>query len=121
MSVDIRSVGDGYYCEEWEDAILKQRVPHECFYVMNEENHFYSLIYHAIFQKSALSDEYRLRLSEMWGKGLQTEEKLIDILENYMVRQGYKYVYCKDFMCRCVFVCTISRFAVTHGLTDYHI
>ena len=35
VSVDIRSVGDGYYCEEWEDAILKQRVPHECFYVMN--------------------------------------------------------------------------------------
>lgn len=97
VSIDLRSVGDGYYCEEWEDAILKTRVPHKCFYVMNEENHLYSLIYHAIFQKPVLSDEYQQRLSSMVGEGLQTESQLIDMLEAYMMQHGYKYVFCKDY------------------------
>lgn len=97
VSIDIRSVGDGYYCDKWENAILSTRIPHKCFYVMNAENHFYSLIYHAIFQKPMLSNEYQQRLSEMLGKGLQTESQLIDVLEKYMMDHNYRYVYCKDF------------------------
>lgn len=97
VSIDVRSVGDGYYCEEWGDAILRTRVPYKCFYVMNEENHVYSLIYHAVFQKPGLSNEYQQLLSGMLGKELQTESQLIDILEAYMGQHGYRYVYCKDF------------------------
>lgn len=97
VSIDLRSVGDGYYCAEWENAILKTRVPYECFYVMNDENHLYSLIYHAIFQKPQLTEEYRIRLSNMYGKAMQTESQLIDILEAYMRKHNYKYVYCTDF------------------------
>lgn len=96
VSIDLRSVGDGYYCEQWEEAILKSRVMYGCFYIMNEENQYYSLIYHAIFQKNQLSEEYRLRLSEMNGISIRTESQLIDILETYMKKNNYKYVFCKD-------------------------
>lgn len=97
VSIDIRSVGDGYYCEQWEISILRNRVPYKCFYVMDEENHVYSLIYHAIFQKPALSEEYQYRLSQMLCTELKSEPQLIDLLEKYMKHHGYKYVYCKDF------------------------
>lgn len=100
VSIDIRSVGDNYYCEKWEEAILKTRVPYKCFYVMNEENHLYSLIYHAIFQKTELSSEYQQRLSDMIGKGTMTEYQLIDMLEIYMRKKGYNYVFARDFYVR---------------------
>lgn len=96
VSVDVRSVGDGYYCESWEKNILATRVLHKCFYVMNEENHLYSLIYHAIFQKPSLSDEYQQRLSDMIGRD-SSESELIDCLEDYMKKNGYNYVYANDF------------------------
>lgn len=97
VSIDLRSVSDGYYCKEWAEEMLRTRVLHECFYVMNEENHLYSLIYHAIFQKPQLSDEYQLRLSRMQGEELLSEKQLIDQLEHYMREHGYRYVYCKDY------------------------
>ncbi len=100
VSIDIRSVGDNYYCKEWEDEILKTRVPHKCFYVMNEENHVYSLIYHAVFQKPALSGEYQNRLSAMLDKENMSESQLIDQLEDYMRKKGYYYVFAKDFYVR---------------------
>lgn len=100
VSIDIRSVGDNYYCQKWEEEILKTRIPYECFYVMNNENHLYSLIYHAIFQKPTLTLEYQKRLSAMIGKGSLEEAQLIDMLEDYMRQKKYNYVFAKDFYVR---------------------
>lgn len=113
VSVDVRSVGDGYYCEAWEKNILATRVQHECFYIMNDENHLYSLIYHAIFQKPALSEEYQQRLSYMIGRN-SSESELIDSLEDYMRANGYFYVYAKDFrvpLRQCMHDRTICRYS----------
>lgn len=97
VCIDIRSVGDNYYCEKWEDNILKTRIPHKCFYVMNDENHLYSLIYHAIFQKSIFSSEYQQRLSYMTGNKFLNESQFIEMLEIYMRKNGYNYVFAKDY------------------------
>src|SRR3989304_4092278 len=47
VSVDIRFVGDCYYCEQWERDMLSRRVRAGGFFVANNENLFYSLLYHA--------------------------------------------------------------------------
>ena len=103
VSLDLRTVGDGYYCEMWEENLLKNKVFYNGFYVMDEEAYFYTLIYHAILQKPALSEEYMLRLSEMAQRqGIMvadcSEKGFIPILEKYMRKEGYTYTYPIDFM-----------------------
>ncbi|MDD3772793.1 MAG: hypothetical protein PHC38_09080 [Weeksellaceae bacterium] len=100
-NLDLRSVGDGYYCQEWEKDLLKNRVLNNGFYVPAPKDYFYSLIYHSIFQKKEFSEDYRRRLKKM-GQDLQInieENKLgfyIRHLEMYMRENGYTYVYPND-------------------------
>lgn len=103
VSLDLRQVGDGYYCENWERDLLDRRVKKDCFYVMNEEDYFYTLIYHAILQKRSFSEEYRLRLIEMSKKlGLNldvyNEQEFVRILEDYIRVKGYVFSYSNDCM-----------------------
>lgn len=103
VSLDLRSVGDGYYCTPWQQEMLQSRVQENGIWVMNLENYLYSLIHHAILQKRSLSEEYSLRLKEMSQRqGVRvetlTERSFISILEKYMIEKGYFYVYPRDFM-----------------------
>lgn len=103
VSLDLRSVGDGYYCTPWQQEMLQSRVQENGIWVMNLENYLYSLIHHAVLQKRSLSEEYSLRLKEMSQRqGVRvetlTERSFISILEKYMIEKGYFYVYPRDFM-----------------------
>ena len=51
VQLDLRQVGDGYYCTKWEKDLLERKVKYDCFYVMNPVDYFYTLAYHAILQK----------------------------------------------------------------------
>ena len=52
VNVDIRFVGDGYYDTAWEQKMLANRVLFcDCIYVLQPKDYFYSLTYHALFQK----------------------------------------------------------------------
>ena len=63
VHVDIRYVGDGYYDRKWqEDMLNKKCLINQNIYVPDFEDYFYSLIYHAIYQKKVLSDEYLNKL-----------------------------------------------------------
>lgn len=101
VSLDLRSVGDGYYCQQWQKDMLERRVMKDGFYVMEEHDYFYSLIHHAILQKRSFADEYRTRLTEMC-KRLQihltddTPQSFIKLLEAYMAEHGYTYTYPTD-------------------------
>jgi hypothetical protein len=101
VSLDLRFVGDNYYCEKWEKEMLERRVLHKGFYVLSDEDHFYSLIYHAIFQKECFSEEYNKRLIEMAEKlNIKLTDRAIpsfvSVLESYMKKNHYQYVYPKD-------------------------
>lgn len=52
--IDVRTVGDDYYCKKWEKEILKNRIRINNWYVTDSENYYYSLVYHAILQKKNL-------------------------------------------------------------------
>ena len=100
VSLDLRHVGDDYYCRRWENDLLATRVAYHNFYIPCPEQLFYSLVYHAIFQKKQLSDEYKQRLQRMAGElhlaDACHESDFISLLEQFMMRHAYSYVYPKD-------------------------
>lgn len=96
----LRYVGDGYYCDEWERKMLADRVLYKGkFYVMNPADYFYSLLFHALFQKRKLSDDYRSRLKEMgrtFGIELDDEESFYKVIIEYLKNNRYVVEYPKD-------------------------
>jgi hypothetical protein len=91
---DFRSVGDNYYDKNFQIKMLNTRIKHpNGFYIPNEENHFYSLIYHSIIHKSNISStyinvfkKYGLKDSELTKKTLKNK------LDIFMEKNGYSYV-----------------------------
>ncbi len=98
--VDIRHLGDNYYDINWERDMLASRVKYKGFYVLDQEDYFYSLLYHALAHKTKVSDTYFrkfLQLSPKLKLGLSEESVknvslLWDILDVFMRRRGYTYV-----------------------------
>ena len=102
VSLDLRHVNDGYYCSKWQKEMLERRILYNGFYVLNQEDSFYSLIYHAILQKPSLSTEYKSRLVSMakslkiFVKDTVSANDFVSLLEQYMVKNGYRYTYPSD-------------------------
>lgn len=98
IALDIRTVGDGYYDRSWQKAMLKKRCFNSIgFYTMDQENYFYSLIYHSIYQKESLSQEYLDRLREMSSTLHEADQ--IDFekaLLQFMVQNHYRYTFTYD-------------------------
>lgn len=109
VSMDLRHIGDGYYCTSWQESMLKQRVLHtDGFYIMNPEDLFYSLIYHAILQKKGLSEEYKRRLRKMAEEIdvsllCGNSKEFISLLDKFMANRHYRYTYTKDICVPCRF------------------
>jgi len=90
---DFRSVNDNYYCSEWEKDILDNRVLSEKgFYIPDNENYKYSLLYHAVVQKKKVSEEYSKKLEPYFGT-----ENYVKQLNEYMQSKGYSYSEPDDF------------------------
>jgi hypothetical protein len=101
VSLDLRHVGDGYYCMKWEKDMLSRKVLYQEFYVLNDKDYFFSLIYHAILHKKVFSEDYRNRLTEMAKNmnidcGSSSSSDFIRLLEKFMIENGYRYQYPKD-------------------------
>jgi len=104
VTVDTRFIGDDYYCKLWQENILKNRKLHNGFYIMDDENHFYSLLYHALVHKSNVSKTYIKKFKTL-GKNLNlnvndtnvnNREYLWSILDEFMKNNNYEYVRATD-------------------------
>ena len=100
VKIGLRYVGDGYYDRAWEMEMLRKRRLHpEGFYVMDDEDYFYSLLYHALLQKRIFQEDYRIRLKEM-GRAfniiLDKEEDYKKCLFQYLIKCGYWVEYPRD-------------------------
>lgn len=94
VDLDVRHVGDGYYDTRWEQNMLEtKRSFNGLCYIMNNENYYYSLLYHALIQKYEISPDYNERLSRMACDFEVADPLSINTLESYMLIQGYKYTY----------------------------
>lgn len=74
--VDVRSIEDGYYPEDFAKAILSTREWNpKGFFTPNPIHHRIALAYHAVHHKNEIAKEYRVYL------GHATEDELIDALK----------------------------------------
>lgn len=99
VTLDTRILGDGYYDRRWQRDMLKTKKLHpQGFYIMNPENYFYSLIYHAIYQKkNGLSDEYAQRLNQMSDADIElTQNEFASRLDEFMRAKHYVYTQTED-------------------------
>ena len=99
VTLDTRMMGDGYYDLRWQRDMLKQKKLHPLgFYVMDPKNYYYSLVYHAIYQKKdGLSEEYAERLGRMSPSGgMSDQEELAEELDRFMKKNRYAYTETMD-------------------------
>lgn len=77
---DIRFLGDDYYCHAWEKEILDKRRLRNGIYVPDAENAFYSLVYHVLFHKSKIAEDYYDKAARLLDEaGLAKEAAAIDV------------------------------------------
>lgn len=99
ISFDFRYVGDKYYDEKWSKEILNSRkFSPKGFFVPNDENYFYSLLYHMLIHKKKISEEYLKKLVTISQKSTiqnldfsDNIDTLKRILDNFMRRMNYSY------------------------------
>ncbi len=97
IRIDIRYVGDGYYCREWEEKILKNRILDvKGFYIPNPDDYMFSLLYHALVQKPKLSFFYYKKLNIMFGGIKRNEAELLHVLKVYMDNNHFYVDYPLD-------------------------
>jgi hypothetical protein len=98
---DIRFVGDNYYCKDWEQEILTNRYLHEQgYYVTNQENYMYSLLYHALVHKRKISNDYMEQFVDHFpdiAHKKDSESILQEYLVNFLEAHGYSMVEPLDY------------------------
>lgn len=119
---DFRYVGDNYYDKGWEEEILERRqlLP-KGIYVPNDEDQFYTLLYHAYIQKRTIADDYITKLSFYSNKISvnynPSTSASISLLDEFMKQNNYEYIKPKDTT---VFFnlqsLQLSSYAFRHGI-----
>jgi len=94
IMMDIRYVGDNYYCEDLEKDMLSSREFDEArgIWTPDKEYHLYGLIYHGLVHKHRVSLTYRKIFKEhkIEYNNLKTS------LDSWMDEKGYEYVRPND-------------------------
>jgi len=90
IKIDVRNVGDNYYCKKWEEDILERRQLVNGIYVPCNDDYKYSLLYHCLLQKKSISSKYDdiFRSFNLIG----STDKLLDELSKFMVSHMYEFV-----------------------------
>jgi hypothetical protein len=90
IDIDLRYIGDNYFDRFWQKDCMTKRVLHsKGFYVMDNENQYFSLLYHALIHKIKIPDKYK-DFSRLTSNELQTK------LYEFMYEKEYCMVEPKD-------------------------
>lgn len=88
--LDFRIVGDGYYCKKWEQHMLKTKLlDQKGFYKLNNENYYYSLLYHALIHKNHMAVNYKTLLNNLSCDA--SSKNLEESLLTFMIKKKYYY------------------------------
>jgi len=60
LHIDLRYIGDNYFDQFWQQDCMNKKVLHDKgFYIMDEENQYFSLLYHALIHKRIMPEKYK--------------------------------------------------------------
>ena len=106
IKFDFKTPGDGYYDKKWEEDILKKRrLFQNEFYVLDDENYFYSLLYHMLIHKQKLNEKYIERLCVV-AKKLKINHfydikdksaNLKEFLDIFLNKKNYSYTNTRGY------------------------
>ena len=100
---DFRYLGDSYYCDEFEQDLLKNKVLNDKgIYIPSDEYYFYSLIYHALVHKKKIATDYYDKIGDLFVKlGLDKQYDIhkydspfdlyFQLLEKFMYNHHYTF------------------------------
>lgn len=93
---DLRHIGDNYYEERMERDILANReFCSKGFYILNKKDYFYTLLYHALLQKTEFKSDYKEKLAKMKIKDItnnESTEEYAKILKKWIEKNKYAIV-----------------------------
>lgn len=100
---DFRYVGDRYYDEKWERELLLTKKLENGIFRPDAEHYFYSLLYHALVHKNAVTPDYKEKLIKL-GQTIKIKLSMSDfdhnlpgmLLTNFMNQNEYQYVNPND-------------------------
>lgn len=91
--IDIRYIGDNFYDIQFQKDMMASRILFHNFYIPDKTYHIFSLIYHAIVHKPAISNTYT---SIFISYGIEPQDInkpfLKAVLDPFMKRHNYRYV-----------------------------
>lgn len=90
---DLRFVGDGYYDPSWQQTMLGRRVLARGFYHLALEDYFWSLLYHAVYHKKELRQDYQERLRELCA---ELPEANVDAISNVSSARRLLSIFLKN-------------------------
>lgn len=99
--LDLRALNENYYCYDFSNKILEDRIKYKYFFVPNKLDHFYSLVYHSLIHKKEISSDYIHKISVISRElGLNFDFNLnIDlfkILNKFLLLNNFKIVEPND-------------------------
>ncbi|KFM18790.1 hypothetical protein AAA799P11_00999 [Marine Group I thaumarchaeote SCGC AAA799-P11] len=106
IKFDFKTPGDGYYDKAWEEDLLKKRrLFQNEFYILDDENYFYSLLYHMLIHKQKLNEKYLERLCII-AKKLKIDNfydvkdkstNLKEFLDKFLQKKNYSYTNTRGY------------------------
>lgn len=99
VPLDIRFIGDGYYCTQWQKDMIDTKSMLNGVYTPREDHYFFSLLYHAKVQKPDVKNSYVTTLIELskklnfkWFSDQSfNNENSKNILKGYLQSNDYSY------------------------------
>lgn len=95
--MDFRYIGDGYYDRQWEADLLKRRILCKgLFYIPDNTDYAFSLLYHGLIHKGRIADDYIQRLKEykvlddIYVEGNFDHDIAVKSLKEFLKTKGYK-------------------------------
>jgi hypothetical protein len=98
VHLDVREAGDGYLPERWQRGILARREWRQgVVAVPRVDDHFFSLLYHAVLQKPSVKPAYvpllrslaeQVGLSGPTASRITEPERAAAVLDGYLAAQG---------------------------------
>jgi len=97
IKVDLRFVGDNYFPEKWQVAMLENRaLTEQNFYRLSQIDQYFCLLYHGVMHKTGIDPKYHRELQLLehelglpWSIKTYSKDEQLQLLNGFMLEQGY--------------------------------